>query len=153
MVVQTRGGRRAQRWVGLLVLLAGLLAAACSGPAASPTSVLQPGRTWNLVEVRTAGATLSPIPSGRASTVRFQDGHLTGWDSVNTRHATYTETGTQLTISKPDSTAVGVVKESPEQGQVLSATGKLFSPSGPVTARATADHLELTAGPYVLVFA
>ena len=135
-----------------MLLLVGLLTAGCSRSATSTTADLQPGRTWHLLEVRTAGTTLSPIPPTRASTILFHDGQLAGSDSVNTHHANYSETGDQLTLSNPDSTAVGIATETAEEGQVLLAMGKLFS-SGPVTVNPTADRLEVTTGPYVLVFA
>jgi hypothetical protein len=62
------GERRFEAWVGVVVLVVSLLAAGCSETASPSVAALQPGRTWQLVEVRTGSNTLSPIPPTRAST-------------------------------------------------------------------------------------
>jgi len=154
MVAALAGGeRRAVVWIGVVVLVVSLLTAGCSGAAATQTTALQPGRTWQLSEIRTDTNTLSPIPSTRASTVVFDDGGLTGSDSVNPYHAAYSESGDRLTISGSAVGAAGVAEESIEEGEVRTAMAALFNgQSGPVGVNVEGSRLVLTAGPYVLVF-
>ena len=114
---------------------------------------LQPGRRWQLVELRNVGATSLPIPSTRASTVVFNDGHLTGSDSVNPYRADYSESGDHVTVSGMIVGAVGIAQESTDEGEVRAAMVELFSgSSGPVGVSLEGNRLVLTTGPHVLVF-
>jgi hypothetical protein len=147
------GKRRFGAWVGVVVLVVSLLVAGCSGTASPSIAALQPGRTWQLVEVRTGSKTLSPIPSTRASTIKFNDGHMTGSDSVNPYQADYSESGDHVTVSGSAIGAAGVAQESTDEGEVRTAMVELFSgSSGPVGVSLEGNRLVLTTGPYVLVF-
>ena len=153
VAVLARGGRRAEAWVGAVVVVVSLLTAGCSGDAV-PTAALQPGRTWQSVELRSGSSTISAIPSTRASTVVFNDGRLTGSDSVNPHHAASSESGNHVTVSGSTVGAVGIAKESIKEGEVRTAMAELFSgSSGPVGVNMEGSRLVLTAGSYVLVFA
>ena len=126
------GERRFGAWFGVVVLVVSLLAAGCSGTASPSIAALQPGRAWQLVEVRTGSNTLLPIPSTRASTVRFNDGHLTGSDSVNPYRADYSESGDHVTVSGMIVGTVGIAQESTDEGEVRAAMVELFSGLDPV---------------------
>jgi len=114
---------------GLMMLTPFLMAAGCTGTSPGPSALSLNGTGWTLTDYVYDGTVLHPV-NGTAITLVFGDtGQVTGSAGCNHYFASYTVTGTSLSIGGTGSTmmyctAAGVMEQ---ESAYLALLGKVSS--------------------------